>query len=145
MKSITVFGQIDENNQLILDESLDVIKPQRVDLDIWFNDEEDEENEYREPSKAEILAGIREGFHDCLTGNVLTGDELWDSLLIKATGTINEEGQLLLDRPLKPTACKYVDIVIWFTSNKNSIAEIAAALNHDHIESSEPELVASGK
>jgi hypothetical protein len=146
MKSITVFGQIDENNQLILDESLDVIKPQRVDLDIWFNDdEEDEEDEYREPSKAEILAGIREGFHDCLTGNTSSLEEMWEELGIKTTGTINDDGQLLLDQPLPATAHKFVNVVIWFTSNKTSIQEIAEALGREPQSFPAAELAMSGK
>jgi hypothetical protein len=113
MKSIRVPGQIDENNRLILDESLDVIKPQKVEIDIWFVD--DDEEDYREPSKQEILEGIREGLHDCVTGNTLSSmSELWDNLRIKATGEINEVGQLILDEPLRETKPQYVDVVIWF-------------------------------
>lgn len=45
MKSIRVPGEIDENNRLILDETLDVIKPQQVEVDIIFlgDDLEDKE------------------------------------------------------------------------------------------------------
>jgi hypothetical protein len=55
MRYIEVPGHIDEHDRLILDELLDVIKPQRVKIDIWFRDEDEEE--YREETKEEILEG----------------------------------------------------------------------------------------
>jgi hypothetical protein len=116
MKSLRVPGRIDENDRLILDYLLDPLKPQQVELDIWLLD--DDLEDYCEPTKEEILEGIREGFHDCLTENTSPVSELWDELRIKATGEINEEGQLVLDYPLRKTAPQYVDVVIWFISNK---------------------------
>jgi hypothetical protein len=113
MKSIRVPGEIDKNNRLILDETLDVIKPQQVEIDIIFLG--DDLEDYREPSKSEILEGIREGLHDCVTGNTLSSmSELWDNIGIKATGEINEAGQLTLDEPLRATKPQYVDVIIWF-------------------------------
>jgi hypothetical protein len=113
MKSIRVPGEVDRNNRLILDETLDVIKPQQVEIDIIFLGDDLEDD--REPSKAEILEGIREGLHDCVTGNTLSSmSELWDSIGIKTTGEINEVGQLTLDEPLRATKPQYVDVVIWF-------------------------------
>ncbi len=119
MRYIEVPGEINESNQLILDESLNVIKPQKVKTDMIFCDDE----EYHNESKEEILEGIREGFHECLTGNTHPISELWDDIMIQATGAINEEGELILDEPLKPTKPQNVDIVIWFIKNKNSIEE----------------------
>jgi len=118
MKSLRVSGEIDENNQLVLDESLEVIKPQQVEIDIWFGDDEEDEHE---ASKEEILEGIREGFHDCLTGNVYPVSELWDELRIKTTGAINEEGELILDEPLRVTKTQNVDVVIWFIKQKKFV------------------------
>jgi hypothetical protein len=113
MKSIRVPGEIDKNNRLILDETLDVIKPQQVEVDIIFLGDDLEDD--REPSKSEILEGIREGLHDCVTGNTLSSmSELWDNIGIKATGEINEAGQLTLDEPLRATKPQYVDVIIWF-------------------------------
>jgi hypothetical protein len=113
MKSIRVPGEIDKNNRLILDETLDVIKPQQVEIDIIFLG--DDLEDYREPSKSEILEGIREGLHDCVTGNTLSSmSELWDNIGIKATGEIDEAGQLTLDEPLRATKPQYVDVIIWF-------------------------------
>ncbi len=121
MKSIRVSGEIDKNNQLVLDESLEVIKPQQVEIDIWFDDDDEDDHE---ASKAEILEGIREGFHDCLTGNIYPMSELWDELRIKTTGAINQEGELILDEPLRATKPQNVDVVIWFIKQKKS-AEIS--------------------
>jgi hypothetical protein len=122
MRSIRIPGEIDNDNRLILDESLDIIKPQRVEIDIIFLD--DDLEDYREQSTAEILEGIKEGFHDCVTGNTLSSmSELWERLGINTTGEINEAGQLILDEPLKATTPQYVDVVIWFSKNTSSQAE----------------------
>jgi hypothetical protein len=117
MRYIEVPGHIDENDRLILDESLDVLKPQRVKIDIWFRDEDEEE--YREETKEEILEGIRRGFRDCLEGRTKPVGEMWDELRIKITGEIDNEGYLILDEPLRPTKQQYVDVVIWFVNNKS--------------------------
>ncbi len=122
MRYIEVPGRIDEDDRLILDESLDVIKPQRVKLDIWFRDED--EAEYREETKEEILAGIRRGFQDCLAGRTSPVGEKWAEFTIEATGTIDDEGQLILDEPLKNTKHQFVDVVIWFIKDRQSTPEI---------------------
>jgi hypothetical protein len=118
MRYIEVPGHIDEHDRLILDESLDVIKPQRVKIDIWFRDEDEEE--YREETKSEILEGIRQGFRDCLEGRTKPIDAMWDELLIKTSGEIDNEGYLILDRTLRPTKQQYVDVVIWFVKHNQS-------------------------
>ena len=128
MKSIRIPGEIDKNNQLILDESLDVIKPQRVEIDIWFDDGECDQ----EPTKAEVFEGIREGLHDCLTGNTFASmSEMWDSLRIQATGLINEDGNLLLDQPLRKIAPQDVSVVIWFINKNQPQLEIAEDSQQD--------------
>lgn len=116
MRYIEVSGEINDRNQLILDESLEVIKPQQVKIDIWFRDED--EAEYHEETNAEILAGIREGLHESSSGDTQSIDDMWDDLRIKTTGTINDIGQLILDEPLKQTQAQSVDVVIWFTKNR---------------------------
>jgi hypothetical protein len=112
MRYIEIVGRINEHNLLILGESLDVIKPQRVRVDLWFRDEDEEE--YREETKGEILAGIREGLQECLTGEAQPISEMWDDLRIRTTAVINDSGQLILDEPLSPTQAQDVDVVIWF-------------------------------
>ena len=118
MRYIEVPGRIDEHDRLILDESLDVIKPQRVKLDIWFRDEDEEE--YRQETKEEILEGIRSGFQDCLEGRTKPVAEARDELRIKTTGKIDNNGYLILDRPLRPSKEQYVDVVIWFVEHNKS-------------------------
>jgi hypothetical protein len=131
MKSIRVPGEIDKNNRLILDETLDVIKPQQVEIDIIFLG--DDLADYHEPSKEEILEGIREGLHDCVTGNTLSSmSELWDNICIKATGEINAAGQLTLDEPLRATKPQYVDVVIWFIKKIYSQEDTENSARQDH-------------
>ena len=101
MRYIEVTGEIDGNNRLILHESLKEIKPQQVEIDIVFCD--DDEEEYREPTKAEILADIVESLHEYSRGECTPISDMWDDIKIKTTGEINEEGQLILDKPLKET------------------------------------------
>jgi hypothetical protein len=45
---------------------------------------------------------------------------MWDELRIKTTGEIDNQGYLILDRPLRPTNQQYVDVVIWFVENNKS-------------------------
>ena len=116
MRYIEVPGEINENNQLILHESLKEIKPQRVKIDIIFR--EPDEEDYREPTKAEILESFRQGFRECLRGETSPISELWDDIKIKATGEINEQGQLVLDEPLTETKPQYVDVVMWFIKDE---------------------------
>jgi hypothetical protein len=142
MKSIRVPGEIDKNHRLILDETLDVIKPQQVEIDIIFLG--DDLEDYREPSKAEILEGIREGLHDAVSGNTLSSmSELWDNLGIKATGEINEVGQLILDEPLRTTKPQYVDVVIWFVKKICSQEDATENLTRNDREVLTKELVMS--
>ena len=116
MRYIEVPGEINQNNQLILHESLNEIKPQRVKIEIIFRDPDEED--YREPTKAEILESIRQGFRECLRGETSPISELWDDIKTKATGEINEQGQLVLDEPLKETKPQYVDVVMWFIKDE---------------------------
>lgn len=143
MKKIEVPGEINEASQLILDESLEEIKPQKVEIDIWFRDDEDEE--YRERTKEEILDGIREGFRDCLTGNTRPIEELWDNILISTTGTIDDDGNLVLDEPLRETKAQYVDVVIWFVKNKASLEKHPDNIDRSQQEMATAELIVSRK
>ena len=143
MKSLRVPGRIDENKRLVLDDLLDVIKPQQVEIDIILLD--DDLEDYYEPTKEEILAGIREGLHDCLTGNTSPISELWDDMMIQTTAKIDEEGQLILNEPLKETKPQYVDVVIWFVKNRTSQEQTSEAISQNDIEASKLELTASQK
>jgi hypothetical protein len=118
MRYIEVPGEIDGNNRLILHESLKEIKPQQVEIDIVFCD--DDEEEYREPNKAEILESIVESLREYSRGECTPVSEMWDDIKIKTTGEINEEGQLILDQPLKETKPQSVDVVMWFIKDAKS-------------------------
>jgi hypothetical protein len=118
MRYIEVPGEIDGNNRLILHESLKEIKPQQVEIDIVFCD--DDEEDYREPTKAEILADIAESLREYSRGECTPVSEMWDDIKIKIAGEINEEGQLILDKPLRETKPQYVDVVIWFIKDNKS-------------------------
>ncbi len=109
MRYIEVPGEID-NNRLILHESLEQIKPQQVRIDIVFRDDEDD----RESTKAEILESIAEGLREYSRGECRPVSEIWDAIAIRATGEINDRGQLVLDKPLAETQPRYVDVVMWF-------------------------------
>jgi hypothetical protein len=111
MRYIEVPGEIDNHNRLILHESLEQIKPQSVKIDIVFRDDEEE---YREPTKAEILESITEGLREVDRGEYLPISQMWDDIKIKTTGEINAGGQLVLDEPLKQTTARPVDVVMWF-------------------------------
>ena len=117
MRYIEVPGEIDGNNRLILHESLKEIKPQQVEIDIVFCDDEED---YREPTKAEILADIVESLHEYSRGECTPISEMWDDIKIKTTGEINEDGQLILDQPLKETKPQSVDVVMWFIKDDKS-------------------------
>jgi hypothetical protein len=143
MKSLRVPGRIDEHDRLILDYLLDALKPQQVEIDIILLD--DDLEDYYEPTKEEILEGIREGFHDCLTGNTSPVSELWDDLMIQTTAEIDEEGQLILNEPLKEIKPQYVDVVIWFSKNRTSQAQPNEAIDRNDLEASQRELTASQK
>lgn len=143
MKSLRVPGRIDENDRLILDYLLDALKPQQVEIDIILLD--DDLEDYYEPTKEEILDGIREGLHDCLTGNTAPVSESWDDMMIQTTAEIDEEGQLILNEPLKGTKPQYVDVVIWFIKNRTSQAQTSEAIFQNDLEASKRELTASQK
>ena len=143
MKSLRVPGRIDQNDRLILDYLLDVIKPQQVEIDIILLDD-DLEDDY-EPTKEEILEGIREGFHDCLTGNTSPVSALWDDMMIQTTAEIDEEGQLILNEPLKETKPQYVDVVIWFVKNSTFQEQSKEVVCQNDLEASNRELTASQK
>lgn len=117
MKYIEIPGEIDNNNRLILHETLEQIKPQQVEIDIWFRD--DEEEEYREPTKEEILESIVEGLREYQRGECKPASEMWDDMMIQSQGEITELGQLILDEPLPETTARYVDVVIRFILDSN--------------------------
>jgi hypothetical protein len=119
MRYIEVGGEIDKNNQLILHELLDQIKPQRVEIDIVFRDDDDDNVDIeREPTIEEIEERIERALLQHSRGELKSVEQMWDNIMIEATGEINDFGQLILDEPLKQAEAQYVDVVIHFIKDE---------------------------
>jgi hypothetical protein len=118
MRYIEVGGEIDKNNRLILHELLDQIKPQRVDIDIVFRDDDDDIDVEREPTDEEIFERVEQALLQQSRGELKSVKQMWDEIRIKATGEINDFGQLVLDEPLRETEAQYVDVVIFFIKDE---------------------------
>jgi hypothetical protein len=115
MRYVEVGGEIDKHNRLILHELLDQIKPQRVDIDIVFRDDDDDDIDVeREPTDAELLALVESASLAYARDECKPVERVWDDIKIKATGEINELGQIILDEPLRESEARYVDVVIKF-------------------------------
>jgi hypothetical protein len=118
MRYIEVGGSIDKNNRLILHELLDQIKPQRVNIDIVFRDDDDDDIDVeREPTDEEIFERVEQALLEHSRGECSPASD-WSDIKIKATGEINDLGQLVLDRPLDETKAQYVDVVIKFIKDE---------------------------
>lgn len=118
MRYIEVGGEIDKNNRLILHELLDQIKPQRVDIDIVFRDDDDDDIDVeREPTDAEIFERVEQALLEYSRGECKPASD-WSGIKIKATGEINDLGQLVLDEPLPESAAQYVDVVVFFIKDE---------------------------
>lgn len=118
MRYVEVGGEIDKHNRLILHESLIEIKPQRVEIDIVFRDDDDDDIDVeREPTDEEISERVEQALLEYSRGECTPASD-WSDIKIKATGEINERGQLVLDRPLGEVEAQYVDIVLWFIKDE---------------------------
>jgi wyosine [tRNA(Phe)-imidazoG37] synthetase (radical SAM superfamily) len=118
MRYIEVSGEIDKNNQLILHELLDQIKPQQVEIDIVFRDNDDDDVDIkREPSDEEIFERVERALLEQSRGECTPASD-WSDIKIKATGEINDFGQLVLNEPLKQAEAQYVDVVIFFIKDE---------------------------
>jgi hypothetical protein len=118
MRYIEVGGEIDRNNQLILHELLDQIKPQQVEIDIVFRDNDDDDIDIeREPTDEEIFERVERALLEQSRGECTPASD-WSDIKIKATGEINDFGQLVLDEPLKQAEAQYVDVVIFFIKDE---------------------------
>jgi hypothetical protein len=84
-----------------LHESPIEIKPQRVEIDIVFRDDEDDDINVdvdREPTDEEIFERVEQGLLEYSRGECTPASD-WSDIKIKATGEINDRGQLVLDEP----------------------------------------------
>lgn len=119
MRYIEVGGEIDREHRLILHESLIEIKPQRVEIDIVFRDDEDDDVDVdRQPTDEEISERVEQALIEYSKGECKPVAQMWDDLRIQATGEINDRGQLILDEPLGEVEGQYVDVVLWFIKDE---------------------------
>ena len=78
MKAIEITATINESGQLTLDQSLGVIKPQRVRVIVLLA--EDEETDPDETPTEIVIEGIRQGLHEALTGKTMPLSEMWEGI-----------------------------------------------------------------
>ncbi|MBG1270277.1 type II toxin-antitoxin system RelN family antitoxin [Nostoc sp. WHI] len=78
MKAIETTATINESGQLMLNESLGFIKPQRVRVIVLIS-EDDEINPDETPTKI-VIEGIHQGLHEALTGQTIPLSEMWSGI-----------------------------------------------------------------
>ena len=78
MKAIETTATINENGQLMLDESLGLIKPQQVHIIVLLS--EDDVSDPDETPTEIVIEGIREGLHQALTGQTIPLSEMWEGI-----------------------------------------------------------------
>jgi hypothetical protein len=136
MRYVEVGGEIDREHRLILHESLIEIKPQRVEIDIIFRDDDDTDVDIdREPTDEEIFERVEQGLLEYSRGECTPASD-WSDIKIKATGEINDRGQLVLDEPIGEVPAQYVDIVIKFIKDdeyKKKFYESEENIYEEHI------------
>jgi hypothetical protein len=78
MKAIETTATINENGELILDQSLEVTKLQRVRIIILLS--EDDEIDPDETPTEIVIEGIKQGLHEALTGQTIPLSEMWEGI-----------------------------------------------------------------
>lgn len=78
MKAIETTATINESGQLTLDQSLGLIKPQRVRIIVLFFDDE-ETNPDETPTEI-VIEGIHQGLYEALTGQTIPLLEMWSGI-----------------------------------------------------------------
>lgn len=78
MKAIETTATIDASGRLTLDKLLDVKKPQNVRVIVLLS--EDVETDSDETPTEIVIAGIRQGLHEALTGKTMPLSEMWEGI-----------------------------------------------------------------
>jgi hypothetical protein len=78
MKAIKVMATIDDRGQLYIDEPLNLEQNSRVEV-IVLIPEVTESNE-DEQSKEEILADLRQAWHEAMTGKTIPVAQIWEGI-----------------------------------------------------------------
>jgi ATP-dependent exoDNAse (exonuclease V) alpha subunit len=76
MKALKVTGKINEEGQLTLDHPLTTDKNSRVEIIVLIP----EADTLDEPSQAEVLADLRQAWHEAMTGQTIPVAQLWEDL-----------------------------------------------------------------
>ncbi len=77
MKALKVTGKINEEGQLTLDQPLTTDKNRRVEIIVLIPEAETPNDEL---SQAEVLADLRQAWHEARTGQTIPVAQLWEDL-----------------------------------------------------------------
>lgn len=76
MKALKVTGKINEEGQLTLDQPLTTDKNSRVEIIVLIPEADTQD----EPSQSEVLADLRQAWHEAMTGQTIPVAQLWEGL-----------------------------------------------------------------
>jgi hypothetical protein len=78
MKAIKATGSINEQGQIHLDRPLVSDSNRRVEVIVLLSEESDAETDHE--SKEEILADLRQAWHEAMTGQTVPASQIWDGI-----------------------------------------------------------------
>lgn len=76
MRALKVTGKINEEGQLTLDQPLTTDKNSRVEIIVLIPEADTQD----EPSQSEVLADLRQAWHEAMTGQTIPVAQLWEGL-----------------------------------------------------------------
>lgn len=76
MKAIKVMGTINEQGQLALDEPLEITQNSRVEVIVLIQEEPPEDD----TPNTEVLADLRQAWHEAMTGQTIPVAQLWEEI-----------------------------------------------------------------
>jgi hypothetical protein len=76
MKAIKVMGTINEQGQLALDEPLEITQNSRVEVIVLIQEESPEDD----TPNTEVLADLRQAWHEAMTGQTIPVAQLWEEI-----------------------------------------------------------------
>ncbi|MEB3356018.1 MAG: hypothetical protein VKK04_04780 [Synechococcales bacterium] len=80
MQAVKVTGTVNSQGQLILDQPLDLLENSRVEVIILVENQEAELNVNDDTLEEEILADLRQAWHEAMTGQTVPVSQLWDDI-----------------------------------------------------------------
>jgi hypothetical protein len=76
MKALKVMATINDQGQLTLDHPLTIDKDSRVEVIVLIPEEETLDT----PSQTEVLADLRQAWHEAMTGKTIPVARLWEEV-----------------------------------------------------------------